>query len=33
VRATAGGVEIDTARSGTLRAERVLVATGAFTGA
>ena len=31
VRATAGGVEVDTARGGTLRAERVLVATGAFT--
>src|SRR5215213_1010255 len=31
IRATAGGVEVDTARGGTLRAERVLVATGAFT--
>jgi sarcosine oxidase len=33
VRATADGVEVDTARGSTLRAERVLVATGAFTDA
>jgi sarcosine oxidase len=33
VRATADGVEIDTGRGGTLRAERVLVAIGAFTNA
>ena len=33
VRPTAGGVEVDTARGGTLRAERVLVAAGAFTDA
>lgn len=33
VRPTASGVEVDTARSGTLRAERVLVAIGAFTDA
>jgi glycine/D-amino acid oxidase-like deaminating enzyme len=30
VRAIAHGVEVDIARGGTLRAERVLVATGAF---
>jgi sarcosine oxidase len=33
VRATAGGVEVDIAGGDTLRAERVLVATGAFTDA
>ncbi len=33
LRPTAGGVEVDTGRGGTLRAERVLVATGAFTDA
>jgi sarcosine oxidase len=33
LRPTAGGVEVDTAHSGILRAERVLVATGAFTDA
>jgi sarcosine oxidase len=33
LRQTAGGVEIDTGRGGTLRAERVLVAAGAFTDA
>jgi sarcosine oxidase len=33
VRPTASGVEVDTARGGTLRAERVLVAIGAFTDA
>jgi glycine/D-amino acid oxidase-like deaminating enzyme len=31
LRPTLGGVDADTARGGTLRAERVLVATGAFT--
>src|SRR4051794_29542099 len=31
VRATADGVKVDTARGGTLRAERALIATGAFT--
>src|SRR5204863_9817440 len=33
LRPTAGGIEVDTAHSGILRAERVLVATGAFTDA
>ena len=33
LRPTAGGVEVDTTHSGILRAERVLVATGAFTDA
>jgi sarcosine oxidase len=33
LRPSAGGVEVDTARGGTLRAERVLVATGGFTDA
>src|ERR671931_167612 len=33
LRPTAGGVEVDTGRGGTLRAERVLVATGGFTDA
>ncbi|MEQ8396558.1 FAD-dependent oxidoreductase [Thalassobaculum sp.] len=33
IRVTASGVEVDTANGATLRAERVLVATGAFTDA